>query len=61
MLTEAEYIKKYITHKNMFSPAMMRVIDSEIARLNPIPKLTKKDQKYLDRLIYKRNMWIRVS
>jgi hypothetical protein len=57
MLTEKQYIKKYLLHKNMFSPSMMQVIDKEIARLNTKTITTKKEQKYFDRLIYKSNIW----
>ena len=57
MLTESQYIKKYLLHKNMFSPSMMQVIDKEIAKLNTKTITTKKEQKYFDRLIYKSNIW----
>ena len=57
MLTEKQYIKKYLLHKNMFSPSMMQVIDKEIAKLNTKTITTKKEQKYFDRLIYKSNIW----
>jgi len=57
MLTDKQYIKKYLLHKNMFSPSMMQVIDKEIARLNTKTITTKKEQKYFDRLIYKSNIW----
>ncbi len=57
MLTDKQYIKKYLLHKNMFSPSMMQVIDKEIAKLNTKTITTKKEQKYFDRLIYKSNIW----
>ena len=57
MLTDKQYNKKYLLHKNMFSPSMMQVIDKEIARLNTTTITTKKEQKYFDRLIYKSNIW----
>jgi hypothetical protein len=57
MLTDKQYIKKYLLHKSMFSPSMMQVIDNEIARLNTKAITTKKEQKYFDRLIYKSNIW----
>ena len=57
MLTDKQYIKKYLLHKNMFSPSMMQVIDKEIAKLNTKTITTKKEQKYFDRLIYKSSIW----
>ena len=57
MLTDKQYIKKYLLHKNMFRPSMMQVIDKEIAKLNTKTITTKKEQKYFDRLIYKSNIW----
>ena len=57
MLTDKQYIKKYLLHKNMFSPSMMQVIDKEIAKLNTKTITTKKEQKYFDRLIYKSKIW----
>ena len=57
MLTDKQYIKKYLLHKNMFSPSMMQVINKEIAKLNTKTITTKKEQKYFDRLIYKSNIW----
>ncbi len=60
MLTESQYIKKYLLHKNMFSPSMMAVIESEINKLKYV-KLNKTQQKRFDRLIYKSNMWKRIK
>ena len=57
MLTDKQYIKKYLLHKNMFSPSMMQEIEDEITRLNTKTITTKKEQKYFDRLIYKSNIW----
>lgn len=60
MLTESQYIKKYLLHKNMFSPSMMAVVESEINKLKYV-KLNKTQQKRFDRLIYKSNMWKRIK
>ena len=60
MLTESQYIKKYLLHKNMFSPSMMAVVESEINKLKYV-KLNKTQQRRFDRLIYKSNMWKRIK
>ena len=57
MLTEQEYIKKYLLNKNVYSPSMAKTIDSEIAKLQNIT-LNKKQQKYYDRLLYKKKLWL---
>ncbi len=56
MLTESQYIKKYLLNKNVYSPSMMAVIESEINKLNNT-KLNKTQQKRFDRLLYKHNTW----
>ena len=60
MLTESQYIKKYLLNKNVYSPSMMAVIESEINKLNNT-KLNKTQQRRFDRLIYKSNMWKRIK
>ena len=57
MLTEQEYIKKYLLNKNVYSPSMSQTIDSEIAKLQNLT-LNKKQQKYYDRLLYKKKLWL---
>lgn len=57
MLTEQEYIKKYLLNKNVYSPSMAQTIDSEIAKLQNLT-LNKKQQKYYDRLLYKKKLWL---
>ena len=56
MLTESQYIKKYLLNKNVYSPSMMAVIESEINKLK-YTKLNKTQQKRFDRLLYKSNTW----
>ena len=56
MLTESQYIKKYLLNKNVYSPSMMAVVESEINKLNNT-KLNKTQQKRFDRLLYKHNTW----
>ena len=56
MLTESQYIKKYLLNKNVYSPSMMAVIESEINKLK-YTKLNKTQQKRFDRLLYKHNTW----
>ena len=56
MLTESQYIKKYLLNKNVYSPSMMVVIESEINKLK-CTKLNKTQQKRFDRLLYKSNPW----
>ena len=60
MLTESQYIKKYLVNKNVYSPSMMAVVESEINKLK-YTKLNKTQQKRFDRLIYKSNMWKRIK
>ena len=60
MLTESQYIKKYLLNKNVYSPSMMAVVESEINKLK-YTKLNKTQQKRFDRLIYKSNMWKRIK
>jgi hypothetical protein len=53
-------ISKYITHPQCFFPDQ---IDYEIKRLEALPKLNAKDQKYLDKLYHKKcvnNMWSKI-
>lgn len=57
MLTEQEYIKKYLLNKNVYSPSMAQTIDLEIAKLQNLT-LNKKQQKYYDRLLYKKKLWL---
>lgn len=57
MLTEQEYIKKYLLNKNVYNPSMAQTIDSEIAKLQNLT-LNKKQQKYYDRLLYKKKLWL---
>lgn len=50
-------ISKYITHPQCFFPDQ---IDYEIKRLKALPKLSAKDQQYLDKLYHKKsvnNLW----
>ena len=56
MLTESQYIKKYLLNKNVYSPSMMAVIESEINKLK-YTKLNKTQQKRFKRLLYKSNTW----
>ncbi len=56
MLTESQYIKKYLLNKNVYSPSMMAVIESEINKLK-YTKLNKTQQKRFDRLLYESNTW----
>ena len=56
MLTESQYIKKYLLNKNVYSPSMMAVIESEINKLK-YTKLNKTQQRRFDRLLYKHNTW----
>ena len=56
MLTESQYIKKYLLNKNVYSPSMMAVIESEINKLNNT-KLNKTQQRRFDRLLYKSATW----
>ena len=56
MLTESQYIKKYLLNKNVYSPSMMAVIESEINKLNNT-KLNKTQQKRFNRLLYKSATW----
>ena len=56
MLTESQYIKKYLLNKNVYSPSMMAVIESEINKLKNT-KLNKNQQRRFDRLLYKHNTW----
>lgn len=56
MLTESQYIKKYLLNKNVYSPSMMAVIESEINKLNNT-KLNKTQQRRFDCLLYKHNTW----
>ena len=56
MLTESQYIKKYLLNKNVYSPSMMAVIESEINKLNNT-KLNKTQQRRFDRLLYKHKTW----
>ena len=56
MLTESQYIKKYLLNKNVYSPSMMAVVESEINKLNNT-KLNKTQQRRFDRLLYKHNTW----
>ncbi len=60
MLTESQYIKKYLLNKNVYSPSMMAVVESEINKLK-YTKLNKTQQRRFDRLIYKSNMWKRIK
>ena len=60
MLTESQYIKKYLLNKNVYSPSMMAVVESEINKLK-YTKLNKTQQHRFDRLIYKSNMWKRIK
>ena len=60
MLTESQYIKKYLLNKNVYSPSMMAVVESEINKLKYV-KLNKTQQRRFDRLIYKSNMWKRIK
>jgi hypothetical protein len=45
-------ISKYITHPQCFFPDQ---IDYEIKRLEALPKLTARDQQYLDILVSKQS------
>ena len=56
MLTESQYIKKYLLNKNVYSPSMMAVIESEINKLKST-KLNKTQQRRFDRLLYKSATW----
>ena len=56
MLTESQYIKKYLLNKNVYSPSMMAVIESEINK-RKYTKLNKTQQRRFDRLLYKHNTW----
>ena len=56
MLTESQYIKKYLLNKNVYSPSMMAVVESEINKLK-YTKLNKTQQRRFDRLLYKSATW----